>query len=307
MKPLSHRIRADVFLQLSRLERAGVAYDRAVAMMQVPAPAAARLAAFQALAAKGIDAAKAGEQSGLFTPLETRLVRAALNAGSPAPTYQRLAEHHAQRAREATAITSRLMLPALVLGIALVVQPLPALISGAIGFGGYAWQVIAPVLVIAAIALVVRTLAGRIPFYRPIVVRASLRDFFESLALLLQAGVPMLEALPPAVDTASDGDVRRQLKRVRERVQKGQPFGAALEDVSYLRTSSVLALAHTGEQSGTLPEMLMRYANMESKAISHFYGQVAAWLPRVIYLLVAIKVAFGIASSGLAPRVPPQL
>jgi general secretion pathway protein F len=306
MKPLPHRIRADLFVQLSRLEHAGVAYDRAVAMMEVPEPAAKRLAAFQALAARGIDAARAGEQSGLFTPLETRLVRAALNAGSPAPTYQRLAEHHAQRAREASAIQSRLMMPALVLAIALVVQPLPALVSGAIGIAGYAWQVAWPVLAIAALVALVRALAGRIPLYRPIVVRASLRDFFESLALMLEAGVPMLDALAPAIETASDADVRRELKRAREKIQKGQPFSNAIADVPYLQAASVLALAHTGEQSGTLPQMLMRYADMESKAISHFYGQVAAWLPRIIYLLVAIKVALGI-SSGLAPRAPPQL
>ncbi len=84
MKPLSYRIRAEIFLQLSQLERAGLPYDRAVAAMVPPRPAARRLKAMQALAARGIDAAKAGEQSGLFTRFEARLVRAALNAGSPA-------------------------------------------------------------------------------------------------------------------------------------------------------------------------------------------------------------------------------
>ena len=308
MKPLSHRIRADLYLQLSRLERAGLPYDRAVATIALPAPAAKRLAAFKALAAKGIDAARAGEKSGLFTPLETRLVRAALNAGSPAPTYQRLAEHHSQRALEATAIKSRLMLPACVLAIALFVQPLPALVSGAIGLAGYAWQVTWPVLVIAAIVVVLRSMHDRVPIYRPIVIRTSLRDFFESLSLMLEAGVPMLEALPPAIDTATDAAVRRELKRVRDRVQKGEPFAKALEGVSFLQRSSVLAFANTGEQSGTLPEMLMRYAAMETEAISHFYAQVAEWLPRIVYALVAIKVAGGILTSGgVAPRVPTDL
>jgi general secretion pathway protein F len=288
-------------------------------MMALPPPAAKRLKAFQALGARGIDAARAGEQSGLFTALEVRLVRAALNAGSPAATYHRLAEYHAQRAMQWTAIKARLMMPAFVLGIALLIQPLPALILGTIGVKAYAWQVISPVLVIAAIGVVMRWVGmmgesmgksfyRRIPLYGPIFVRTNLRDFFESLALMLEAGVPMLEALPPAIETVSDTDIRRELVLVRQAVEHQETFAGALERVSYLDGSSALALAHTGEQSGTLPEMLMRHAAMETKAIMNFYEQVAAWLPRIVYFLVAIKIAAGIFSSGgVAPRVPSGL
>src|SRR5437868_13135170 len=121
--------------------------------MAVPPPAAMRLQTFQKLAARGIDAAKAGEQSGLFTMLESRLVRAALTAGSPAPTYQRLAEYHAQPARQWGLIKARLAMPAFVLAIALVIQPLPGLISGATSIKNFAWQVVWPILVIAAVVV----------------------------------------------------------------------------------------------------------------------------------------------------------
>lgn len=320
MKPLSYRLRADLFLQLSRLEIAGVAYDRAMATLGLPAPGAQRLKAMQALAAKGIDAAKAGEQSGLFTKLEARLVRAALSAGSPAATYQRLATYYSQRAMQWTAIKARLTMPAFVLGLALLIQPLPALIGGSLGVAGYAWQVIAPVLVIAAIVVVLRWVAAQsgrskgksfyqaVPLYGPIFVRTNLRDFFESLALMLEAGVSMLDALPAAIDTVTDGDIRRELTRVRQRVEQRATFAKALEEVSYLRGSRVLAFAHTGEESGKLAEMLMRHAEMETADIGLFYEQLAAWLPRIVYALVAIKIAVGIFSSGaFMPRVPADL
>jgi len=320
VKPLSYAIRADLFLQLFQLEAAGLPYDRAMATMALPSPAAARLKAMQALSARGIDAAKAGEQSGLFTPLEARLVRAALNAGSPAPTYRRLADYYTQRARQWTAMKSRLTLPAAVLAIALFVQPLPELVSGAIGVKGYAWQVTWPVLLIAAVVAVLRSLGSRggdakgkslyqrVPLYGPIFVRSNLRDFFDSLALMLEAGVPMLDALPAAIETVSDGDIRRELTRVRHRVEQRETFVAALGGVSYLRGSRALAFAQTGEASGTLPEMLMRHAAIESEAIASFYEQLAAWLPRIVYALVAIKIIVGIFSSGgVMPRVPSDL
>jgi len=312
VKALSYRIRAELFLQLSRLEAAGLPYDRALATIALPPPAAQRLKVMQALAAKGVDAARAGEQSALFTKLEARLIRAAITAGSPAPTYERLAQHYSQRAQQWTAIKSRLMLPAFVLALGLVVPPLPGLISGTLGAAGYAWQVILPVLVIGAAAallyVVFKPFPKRIPIYGPIFVRANLRDFFESLALLLEAGVPMLEALPPAIETVSDGDIRRELTRVRQKVAQRSTFASAIEDVSYLRDTAVLAFAHTGEESGTLPKLLMRYAAIETEAIGDFYERLATWIPRIVYALVAIKIAAGIFSSGgFGPRVPKDL
>ena len=78
--------------------------------------------------------------------------------------------------------------------------------------------------------------------------------------------------------------------------------------MSYLRGSPVLAFAHTGEQAGKLPEMLMRHVAMETEAIEGFYKQLAAWLPRVVYALVAAKIIVAIFSSGaMMPRVPKDL
>ena len=122
------------------------------------------------------------------------------------------------------------------------------------------------------------------------------------------AGIPLLEALPAAIETVSDGDIRRELARSRKRVEHGEPFAAALDDVSYLRGSRATAFAHTGEQSGTLPEMLMRHAEIETQAVADYYARLAVWLPRIVYMLVAIKIAVGILSSGImAPRVPREL
>lgn len=305
-------MRAELFLQLSRLESAGIPCDRGLATIALPPPGARRLVVMRELSSRGADPAKAGEQSGLFTRLEARLVRAALNGGSPAATYARLAERSTHHAMQWSAIKARMMLPAFVLVVACVVQPLPALISGAIGPGRYAWQVASPLLMAAVAVVVLRWLAGafarHVPLYGRIVVRSNLRDFFESLALMLEAGIPVLEALPAALDTVELGDLRRDLSRMRQRIEKGAPFAAALEAVPVLRGSPVLALAHTGEASGTLPEMLMRHVAIESDAIAEFYKQAATWLPRLVYALVAIKMTAGIAAlGGLAPRVPGDL
>ena len=46
----------------------------------------------------------------------------------------------------------------------------------------------------------------------------------------------------------------------------------------------------------------------ETEAIAEYYEQLAVWLPRILYALVAIKIAAGILTSGaVAPRVPQDL
>jgi general secretion pathway protein F len=61
-------------------------------------------------------------------------------------------------------------------------------------------------------------------------------------------------------------------------------------------------LIHTGEESGTLPEMLFRYAAIETAAINNFYREAAAWLPRIVYALIAMWIAYGILSgAGVGP------
>ncbi|HSY28442.1 MAG TPA: hypothetical protein VK832_13115, partial [Burkholderiaceae bacterium] len=59
---------------------------------------------------------------------------------------------------------------------------------------------------------------------------------------------------------------------------------------------------------GTLPEMLFRFAAMETASINDFNKQVAEWLPRIIYAAVAGWVAYGILTgAGVGTELPEEL
>jgi hypothetical protein len=62
-----------------------------------------------------------------------------------------------------------------------------------------------------------------------------------------------------------------------------------------------LANEDGGESSGTLSQMLLRFAQAESDAISRFQRQLAEWLPRVIHSLLALWMAQG----AFLPHLPP--
>lgn len=327
-KPLPYRVRAELFTQLAQMEIAGLPADKAFALLEVAAPAAARMNEMKKLIARRFDPATAGERSGLFTRLEARLIRAALNAGSPAGMYRRLADIYTLRATQLATMRSRMMLPVLVLLLALFIQPLPLFIAGSIGVGGYLLQIVRPILVLAALFYGARwwwqrlleqsaestleTILLRVPVLGPLTVRINVRDFFESLALMLDAGISMLDALPAALDTLQVGAMRREFAKIAANIESGSALAGAISPLRYLGPGNhgdrLIDFVTTGEASGTLPEMLLRHTALETDSINAYVAQLAEWAPRIFYGLIMLWMAYGLLTGGgFMPKVPTDL
>lgn len=316
--PIPDQIRAELFSHLAVMERSGLPPDKAFALLKLPARLQERVNVLRRLLSKGTDIPTAGQKSGLFSDLETNIIRAACNAGSPEVTYKRLASRYEHKARQASLIRSRMTMPMLTLFIALAVQPLPALVAGTITGGGYLLSILRPFLVLGGLVFVYRFVKQRItamtdrptliqvslsrwlthvPLFGPMVVRKNVRDFYENLALMLEAGIPMFDALPKAVDTVNICVIRDDFKRVKVMMEKGRSFTDAVTDLQYQGKYPVQSFAHTGESSGALPEMLLRFADGESEAVAQFQVRMAEWLPRLFYTLVAGWMAYQILNS----------
>ena len=322
-KPLPYRIRAELFAQLSKMESAGLPFDRALSVLHLAEAGQERLVSMLALL-KRHDFATAGERSGLFTRLEARLIHAAVSTGSPAHMYSRLAECYTARAMQLATMKSRMVMPAGVFLLALIIEPLPGLVSGSLGVFAYLFQVLRPLLVVGAVLFAARWWFLRpvdaakqksasshcsIPLLGRLIVRQNVRDYFESLALMLEAGLPMLDALPLALDTISEPPIRRDFSRVLPRVTKGATLSQAVADLGFLGCAHsrqrLISFIHTGEQSGTLPEMLLRHTTMENSAINDSFELLATWVPRVVYALVALWMISGIFSAPVF--APPEV
>ena len=312
---LPFAVRADMFAQLAAMERAGLPAAQAWKLLKLPAVAPARLLSVAALIQRGRSPDIAAQNAQLFTPMEANLVRAAMAAGSPEHAYRRLADAYSERANQQGKVRSRMVLPAAAFFLSLAIAPVPELVAGTMTAGAYLWHLVEPVLAIFALTKLGRHLktseyAGprvlKIPLYGAALARENARNFYESLALLLEAGVAMFEALPIAVSTIENTTIQKAYSRIKPCMQRGEPLSTALaQEISepmYLGDSGVIELIATGEASGTLPEMLFRHANEEARKLSHFWTQVADWVPRIAYLVVVCLIAHGLmVGGGLAP------
>jgi type II secretory pathway component PulF len=324
--PMKFSVRADLFGQLATLEEAGLPFDRVLDIVHLPPNEHARLKATRRGIKRGLGIAEAGLRSGLFTPLEASLVRTATMSGSPARTYRLIADQCARRAARVKALQSRLTIPAIMIAVWIILGPVPDLITGSLTLSSYLTRHLLPWIGMGVAAYLLLGLLRRrpraahsswvgvidgflpfVPLFGPMEVRRNLRNFFDSLALLLE-GVPILDALPIALDTVRNRAIKSQLAQIKPRIEAGASFGQALAGVALFGRTQGYELIRTGEASGALPRMLLRYSAAETAAIDRFDDLVVEWIPRIVYTSAAVLIGYGMIHSGaFMPSLPPAL
>jgi general secretion pathway protein F len=323
LTPMKFSVRADLFSQLATMEDAGLPFDNALRLVHLPPRERPRLAGTRKWIRLGI--ADAGLKGGLFTSIEASLLRAATASGSPSRAYHLLSHHYARRAARAKIMKSRMMLPVVMLVIAVFIRPLPNLVAGTLTWGAYLLKYLLPWIAVGGAAYllgepsqrcqsarVLRNTLDRVfslvPLFGPIQVRRNLRNFFDSLALLLEAGMPILDALPIASSTVRDQTLRKQLSQIKPRIQSGASFAQAVSELSFPGHAQACALIAPGEASGTLPQMLFRYSEAETVAINRFDDLIAEWIPRIAYTSTALLIGYAMIQSGaFRPSLPESL
>lgn len=312
---LADEARGRMHAQLAALERAGVPPAQALAMLQLP-PAWA-LAAQRAASAlqNGQSLPRALADARLVSPLEHAVLCAAVRGGSPALAHERLGAAASAAAARWKQTRARLLMPAGVLALALFLQPLPAWISGWMGSGEYLLRSLGSLLLLGAVcAWLAQLLRGwqadtplhralealllRLPVLGPLALRAARQRWMENLALLLEAGVPAVEATAAAADTMYLARLREAAQRLPPLLQGGAALVDAVRSIGGLLDDTTIGMLAAGEASGRLPELLSRHAAAEARAIADAQQQLATWLPRIGYLLVAAWMAQGLLGSG---------
>jgi general secretion pathway protein F len=321
LTPMKFNVRADLFSQLATMEDSGLPFDNALRLVHLPPRERPRLAGTRKWIRLGI--ADAGLKGGLFTSIEASLLRAAAASGSPSRAYHLLSDYYARRAIRTKVMKSRMMLPVVMLVIAVFIRPLPNLVAGTLTWGSYLLKYLLPWIAVGGVAYLLgepaqrwqsgralRNTLGRVfslvPLFGPMQRRRNIRDFFDSLAMLLEAGMPILDALPMALNTVRDQTLGKHLSQIKPRIEAGASFAQAVAGLSFPGQVRACALIAPGEASGALPQMLFRYSEAETAAINRFDDLVAEWVPRIVYTSTALLIGYAMIRSGAFMPLLPQ-
>jgi type IV pilus assembly protein PilC len=126
------------------------------------------------------------------------------------------------------------------------------------------------------------------PLFGPLFVRTSVARFARTLGTLLSSGVPVLQALNIVRDTAGNAVVEGAIQTVHDSVKEGDTMSMPMES-SGVFPSMVVSMVDVGEETGALPEMLMKVADgYDEEVDAAVEGLTSIIEPVMIVFLAAI-------------------
>ncbi len=323
--PLSANALADVYLQLSSLEQAGLSVQQTFDLLKnTDQKINGRIQQLQKYLKLGRSIAESGVKAGVFNASDKDLLTAGESSGELGNIYRQLAEYYTGKAKRARRIKSQCYLPAITLIIAVFLQPLPALITSKISGLDYLLVSVGLLFKIALFAYILfklhfwltkgwlkflglGNLIHQLQFTLPLIsswmIERQINRFFQSLGMMLTAGLPAVDALTKSINTISNPLLRNKFEPVISSAFKGESLTDALTEVSEIDRQSIQLLL-AGEKSGKLAETILHLSNIENEKINLQEELLAEWIPRVFYFIVVCWVAFSIIGNNPFRPIP---
>jgi type IV pilus assembly protein PilC len=130
-----------------------------------------------------------------------------------------------------------------------------------------------------------------LPVFGEVLVNASMEKFATNLALLLRAGMPLLDSLY-ALDGIFEKNVpyRECLSEVQKRVASGGTLAAGLTE-GRLFTPIMVNLVRVGEESGQLPLVLEQVSAYYKQKVAALAQRITGMIEPCIILGMGVTVA----------------
>ena len=124
----------------------------------------------------------------------------------------------------------------------------------------------------------------------------------RQMASLLQAGIPLAEALRMIIEQAPDKKVESVFRDIREKVTQGMPLGDAVMQHPGYFTDLYSNMVRAGESSGALDKVLVRLAQF-LQAQTRLKNKVGAALIYPMIMVIVGVIVVAILMTLVVPRV----
>lgn len=273
------------------------------------------------------------EHPEFFPPLFVHLVKAGETGGILDEVLEELSEYYKRRDKINKEVQGALYYPAALIVVALIVVmilltfvlptitdmlvgmggelPLPTVVLIAVSdfFNNYWWAAFGLIILAGAgLGYYVKTDSGKarkdrlilkLPVVGDLLRKIIISRFSNTLALLLQSGVNIINSLPVLENVVDNVVYREVLKEARARVREGNNLSVPLEK-SEKFPPIVIQMIQVGEETGNLDEMLQRLSNYYDVEVENAIEGGISLIEPAIILFMAVIVG-GIVASVILP------
>lgn len=133
------------------------------------------------------------------------------------------------------------------------------------------------------------TLALRLPLFGDLTRKSSISRFSRTLGTLVTSGVPILQALNITKETAGNSIIADAVTKVHDAVKEGETIVAPLE-ASGVFPPMVISMVDVGEETGQLPEMLLKIAEVYDDEVDNAVEGLTSLLEPIMIVFLALIV-----------------
>jgi type IV pilus assembly protein PilC len=261
----------------------------------------------------------------IFNKLFVNMVKAGELGGVLELVLSRLAEFQEKAQKVKNKVKAAMIYPVIVLSLAMIImafllvfivpkfesifhdmlgdKPLPAITQFVIGVSGFMqqhWLVLLGAIfaLFAGYKFVARTPAGRVvldrlalraPLFGDLTRKSSISRFARTLGTLVTSGVPILQALNITRDTAGNTVIAHAISQVHDSVKEGESIVQPLE-ASGAFPPMVISMVDVGEETGQLPEMLLKIAEVYDDEVDNSVAGLTSMLEPIMIVMLAVIV-----------------
>ena len=262
----------------------------------------------------------------IFNKLYVNMVKAGELGGVLELVLNRLAEYQEKAQKLKNKIVAAMVYPVIVMIIAALIMiflmtvivpkfekifedmlgskdKLPELTKAVIGFSRWMtanilWIILGTVVLVILWQLIKSSVKGRrmidsaklkLPLFGDIQRKSAISRFARTLGTLVTSGVPILQALNITRDTAGNVIVSDAIGRVHDAVKEGESMVAPLEG-SKVFPPMVISMVDVGEETGQLPEMLLKVADVYEDEVDTSVSALTSMLEPLMIVILAVVV-----------------
>jgi len=136
---------------------------------------------------------------------------------------------------------------------------------------------------------VIDKLILKLPLFGNLILLTGIARFCRTLGTLITSGVPILQALNITKETAGNTVLSDAIAKVHDAVKEGENIAPPL-DQSGVFPPMVVSMIDIGEESGRLPDMLIRIADVYEDEVDNAVAGITSVLEPAMIVFLAVVV-----------------
>jgi type IV pilus assembly protein PilC len=138
-------------------------------------------------------------------------------------------------------------------------------------------------------AAILDTLKMKAPLFGDLTRKSAISRFSRTLGTLVTSGVPILQALNITRETAGNVVIANAIMKVHDSVKEGESIVQPLE-ASGVFPPMVISMIDVGEETGQLPEMLLKVAEVYDDEVDNAVAGLTSLLEPIMIVFLAVVV-----------------